>query len=76
MIKENAYLRKYSTLQQGTHRIVIVLIKYKDEFSYNVMEIKIHHNKYLQSKSNSYLGDVVSWTALTNIIRKFILSLE
>ena len=46
MIKENAYLRKYSNLQLGTHKIGFYCNFYVRGHSfYNVLKIDNHHDK-------------------------------
>ena len=45
MVEENAYLRKYSTLQQGTHKMRFQCDVSTYAFLYNVMKIQNYHNK-------------------------------
>ena len=44
-IDENAYLKKYSNLQQGTHKIGLLCYFNVSAVSHNVMKIRNHYNK-------------------------------
>ena len=45
-IKENTYIKKYSTRLQVTHKIgFLVLLQCKYLFSYNAMKVQNHHYK-------------------------------